>query len=63
MPRSPGQSDFTFDQPVEPELARAALQAQEASAGSTRWVMGVTFFVLIALAIICAVGPHIPTGE
>jgi hypothetical protein len=31
--------------------------------GSTRWILRLTVAVLAALAVLCAVGPHIPAGE
>jgi hypothetical protein len=77
MPRSAAQSDFVVyrDAPVElpagpnsdatgpVELPRAVLQSSEASARATRIVMGLTWFMLAVLAILCMVGPHIPAGE
>lgn len=77
MPRSAAQSDFVVysDAPVElpagpigdatgpVELPRAVLETPEASARATRIVMSVTWFVLALLAVLCAVGPHIPAGE
>lgn len=58
MPRSSAQSDFAVDAPSEPppELPRA-------SAGATRAVMIFAAIVLIALVVLCVVGPHIPAGE
>ncbi len=58
MIRSPGQSDFVFEHDESPPVV-----ANEASAGATRWVMRVTFFVLFVLTVLCLVGPHIPSGE
>lgn len=77
MARSSAQSDFVIqaepevlEQPVDlpvsarlVELPRAAVRSTEASAFATRWVMGLTFVMLVLLVILCAVGPHIPTGE
>lgn len=44
-------------------LPRATVRSDEASPTATRWVMGVMWFVLIALVLLCAIGPHIPAGE
>jgi hypothetical protein len=76
MPRSPLQSDFTVTReelPVEAvdglspeeaaELPRAFLRSNEASARSTKIVMTLTFVMLAVLLLICAIGPHIPSGE
>jgi hypothetical protein len=77
MPRSAAQSDFIVERPVEVpvltgpigegtamvELPRATVRTTEASERATRWVMGVTFFMLAILTILCMVGPHIPAGE
>jgi hypothetical protein len=77
MARSSAQSDFVIE--VEPEvheppvdlptsaqqveLPRAVARSSEASTFATRWVMGLTFLMLVLLVILCAVGPHIPGGE
>jgi len=37
--------------------------SSEASAFATRWVMRLTVLLLVALAVLCVVGPHIPSGE
>jgi hypothetical protein len=79
MPRSQAQSDFVVypaaaptdgTQPVEPvdeaapgALPPAALRSVEASATATRWVMALTWFMLILLVLLCLIGPHIPSGE
>jgi hypothetical protein len=74
MPRSPGQSDFVFAAPVPEvielpapaavvELPKAQVRTTEASARATRWVMTFTWVVLGILALLCAIGPHIPAGE
>ena len=75
MARSSAQSDFVIRKepevvPVElppsanpVELPKAILISTEASERATRWVMGITFLMLAALAILLAVGPHIPSGE
>lgn len=76
MPRSSAQSDFVIraepevlDDPELPQeagavgLPRARLRSNEASGFATRWVMTLTWVVLAALAILCVVGPHIPSGE
>lgn len=76
MPRSSLQSDFSVSRepvPVEvpegmspeeaAELPRAYLKSSEATARSTKIVMTLTFVMLVVLALICAIGPHIPSGE
>jgi len=35
----------------------------EAGALATRWVLRLTLVALVALALLCAIGPHIPAGE
>ena len=62
MPRSSMQSDFVVDR--EPaELPRAVVRTTEASARATKIVMTFTWIMLAVLALICAIGPHIPSGE
>ena len=76
MPRSALQSDFSVNrEPVAieipegmspeeaAELPRAYLRSNEATARSTKIVMTFTFVMLVVLALICAIGPHIPAGE
>ncbi len=77
MPRSPYQSDFAVVREPEPvvetldniagidavQLPRAVLRSNEASARSTKIVMTLTFVMLAILVLICAIGPHIPSGE
>ena len=76
MPRSALQSDFSVNRepvPVEvpegmspeeaAELPRAYLKSNEATARSTKIIMTFTFIMLVVLALICAIGPHIPSGE
>lgn len=75
MPRSPYQSDFvvTREPPPAPaplpegadavSLPTATLQSSEASARSVKWVYICLAILLAALAIVTAVGPHIPAGE
>lgn len=74
MPRSPLQSDFSVSResvevpegmsPEEAaELPRAYLRSNEATSRSTKIVMTLTFVMLVVLALICAIGPHIPSGE
>jgi hypothetical protein len=74
MPRSPAQSDFVLAAPVPEvvelppqavvvELPKAQLRSTEASTRATRWVMTFTWVVLAILALLCAIGPHIPAGE
>ena len=58
MPRSPMQSDFTVArEPVAPT------EESTASARSTKVVMTFTWIMLVVLALMCAIGPHIPSGE
>lgn len=72
MARSPGQSDFVVvtERTREPEPTgapderpSAVVRTGEASALATRWVMGATWVMLIVLALLCIIGPHIPSGE
>ena len=58
MPRPAGQSDFVVrrDDSETVELPRA-------SARATRWVLRITFLLLGLLALLLAIGPHIPSGE
>ena len=76
MPRSSLQSDFSVHReelPIEvpegmtqeqaAELPRAFLRSNEATARSTKIVMTLTFVMLVVLLLICAIGPHIPSGE
>ena len=44
-------------------IPRAQLITNEASERSTRWVMRFTWFTLAVLLLLCAIGPHIPSGE
>ena len=72
MARSQAQSDFSVSRPPEVELPAVAVpvalphgEALGAEAGelATRWVLRLTMLVLLALAVLCMVGPHIPAGE
>jgi len=72
MARSAAQSDFSVAREPEVELpdcvAPVALPSGEmvtdqAGVLATRWVMRITVLMLFALAVLCAVGPHIPSGE
>jgi hypothetical protein len=72
MPRSEAQSDFSIARSPEVELPAGAapvalphaqVVTSEASELATRWVMRLTVLLLFALAVLCAVGPHIPSGE
>ena len=72
MPRSAAQSDFSVSREPEVELPEAAAPVSLPSAQvittqagefSTRWVMRFTVLLLLALAVLCVVGPHIPAGE
>jgi hypothetical protein len=73
MARSEAQSDFSVSRPPGPaeiDLPAAAgpvalpdAEAGLAGAVATRWIMRLTLLMLLALAVLCAVGPHIPSGE
>jgi len=77
MPRSAAQSDFVVSrEPTVEEavielpegaravdLPRAKLISNEASARATRIVMWATLIMLAALALLTAIGPHLPSGE
>ena len=63
MPRSPLQSDFAVDPDPPGKLPRAVLRSTDASARSTKIVMTFTWIMLAVLALMCAIGPHIPSGE
>lgn len=77
MPRSQAQSDFSVARAPEVELPLAAAPVALSPAdpagfargegrspsGSTRWILRLTVAALAALAVLCAVGPHIPAGE
>jgi hypothetical protein len=73
MARSQAQSDFSVARPPEPaEIDLPAVAgpvtlpaAQTGYAGelTTRWMMRITLVLLLAFAVLCAVGPHIPSGE
>ena len=58
---------MTRAEPVAlPAVALAvALPRGEAFAGelATRWMLRLTFALLAAFALLCAIGPHIPGGE
>jgi hypothetical protein len=70
MARSQAQSDFAVSRATDVALPAAASPvelprtgATEASELATRWILRLTFAVLAALALLCAIGPHIPAGE
>jgi len=70
MPRSEAQSDFSVARAPEVQLPAAAAavalspaDGSQASALATRWILRLTMVALAALAVLCAVGPHIPAGE
>lgn len=76
MPRSSAQSDFAVVRLPDPaavvelppaarpvSLPRAVLRSDEAGAVATRWVMRATVVLLIVFALLCLIGPHIPSGE
>jgi len=47
-------------------VAVALPRSAQFAAGSeftTRWMLRLTFALLAALALLCAIGPHIPGGE
>jgi len=57
MPRSPAQSDFVVTRPTE------VPPAAEASEFASRWVLRISLFSLLVLAIVCTILAHIPSGE
>src|SRR5690242_16702271 len=61
MPRSAMQSDFVVHQEQPP--IEEVDSPKAASARSTKIVMVITFIMLAVLALMCAIGPHIPSGE
>jgi hypothetical protein len=70
MPRSQAQSDFSVARAPEIELPAAtvaielpAADRSAAGAFATRWILRLTLAMLAALAVLCAVGLHIPAGE
>jgi hypothetical protein len=72
MARSQAQSDFSVSREPQLELpagatpvalSSAEVVTTQANAVATRWVMRITALLLFALAVLCAVGPHIPSGE
>jgi hypothetical protein len=72
MARSEAQSDFSVSRPVPAEVdlpavtrpvALPAVAAGQAGELVTRWILRITLVMLLALAVLCAVGPHIPSGE
>lgn len=71
MARSQAQSDFSVTRTPEVPLPGAAAPVElpaaerstEASELATRWILRLTVVLLAALAVLCAVGPHIPAGE
>jgi hypothetical protein len=60
MPRSALQSDFEITRGPVAELPAPASQA---GALATRVTMWATVILLTALALLLAIGPHIPSGE
>jgi len=71
MARSAAQSDFSVSRAPEIRLPASAEpvdlpsgdRSTFASELATRWVLRLTAVLLFALAVLCAVGPHIPAGE
>ena len=45
------------------DLPGARLLGGEPSDRQVRWTMRVVWLVLIVLVLVCAIGPHIPSGE
>ena len=45
------------------KLPKAIVRTDQASARSTKIVMTFTWIMLAVLALMCAIGPHIPSGE
>ncbi|HEX3473643.1 MAG TPA: hypothetical protein VHT91_01310 [Kofleriaceae bacterium] len=58
MPRSQAQSDFSVVRAPEVQLPPAAAPVALPPADRS-----LTVVALAALAVLCAVGPHIPAGE
>jgi hypothetical protein len=72
MARSAAQSDFSVARPPEVALPPASDAVALPDAGAirmqageltSRWVMRATWLLLLALALLCLIGPHIPSGE
>ena len=71
MARSMEQSDFSVVRVADVELPVTARPvalpnapaSSEASALATRWVLRIAMVLLAALALLCMVGLHIPSGE
>lgn len=72
MARPAAQSDFSVARPLVVALpattdavALPDAEAVRTQAGelSSRWVLRATWLMLLALAVLCLVGPHIPSGE
>ena len=72
MARSAAQSDFSVARPevvalpaTTDAVALPDAEALRSQAGelSSRWVLRATWLVLLALALLCMIGPHIPAGE
>lgn len=45
------------------ELPAARLLGGEPTETQVRWTMRLVWFMLIVLALVCVIGPHIPSGE
>lgn len=70
MPRPPAQSEISIVRapdvalPVCASLVALPPRASDgASELATRWVIRLALLLLAALALLCAIGPHIPSGE
>lgn len=72
MAHSAAQSDFSVARPLEvvfpattDAVALPDAEAVRTQAGelSSRWVLRATWLMLLALAVLCLFGPHIPSGE
>ena len=48
---------------VAAPVALSPADRSQASALATRWILRLTVAALAVLAVLCAVGPHIPAGE
>ncbi len=57
--KPPGQSDFRVELPE----ARVEDTSGQASEGATKWMLRLTMFMLLVLALLLVIGPHIPSGE
>lgn len=45
------------------ELPAARLLDPEPTDTQVKWTLRIVWFMLVALVLVCAIGPHIPAGE